>query len=50
LRARGKLALVIRDPRVHGERFAELAYEHRSHPAVRFFANRAAALEWLAGQ
>jgi hypothetical protein len=47
---RGKLAIVLCDPRVHGDRFAELAYEHRNHPAVRFFAERAAALEWLAGQ
>jgi hypothetical protein len=45
---RGRLAIVIRDARVHGERFGELAYEHRTHPAVRFFTERAAALRWLA--
>jgi hypothetical protein len=44
---RGRVAIVIRDARVHGDRFAELAYEHRQHPAVRFFAERAPALEWL---
>jgi hypothetical protein len=44
---RGRLAIVIRDARVYGERFGELAYEHRNHPAIRFFAERAPALEWL---
>ena len=45
----GRLAIVIRDPRAHGERFSELAYEHRRHPAVRFFADQALALHWLDG-
>ena len=44
---RGRLAIVIREPRAYGERFGELAYEHRSHPAVRFFEDRAPALQWL---
>ena len=44
---RGRLAIVIRDARVHGDRFGELAYEHRNHPAIRFFAERAPALQWL---
>jgi hypothetical protein len=45
---RGRLAIVIRDAHAHGDRFGELAYEHRAHPAVRFFTERAAAQKWLA--
>jgi hypothetical protein len=44
---RGRLAIVIRDARVYGERFSELAYEHRRHPSVRVFDDRAQALQWL---
>lgn len=43
----GRLAIVIRDAGVYGERFGELAYEHRRHNAVRFFDDRAAAQQWL---
>lgn len=46
----GRLALVVADPQLHGERFSELAYEHRRHPAVRFFASEPAACEWLGAQ
>ena len=46
---RGRLAIVVRDPRVYGDRFGELAYEHRRHTAVRFFEDRAQALRWLEG-
>ena len=46
---RGRLAIVIRDARAHGDRFGELAYEHRGHPSVRFFEDRALALQWLDG-
>jgi Domain of unknown function (DUF4180) len=46
---RGRLAIVIRDARAHGDRFGELAYEHRRHPAVRFFEDRTQALQWLQG-
>jgi Domain of unknown function (DUF4180) len=42
------LALVVKDSALHGERFAELAREHRSHPMVRIFADHDAAAEWLA--
>jgi hypothetical protein len=41
------LALVVKDPTVHGERFVELAREHRSHPTVRIFPDHNAATEWL---
>jgi Domain of unknown function (DUF4180) len=42
------LALVVKDPAVHGERFVELAREHRSHAKVRIFPDHDAAAEWLA--
>ena len=45
---RVRLALVIADPKAHGSRFGELAWEHRAHNAVRFFANEQAARQWLA--
>jgi len=42
------LALVVKDPALHGERFVELAREHRSHTLVRIFPDHDAAVEWLA--
>jgi len=47
---RARLAIVLPDTTAHGERFAELVYEHRRHPAVRFFANVHDAQEWLRPQ
>ena len=47
---RAKLAIVIADPKAHGERFGELFYEHQSHPHVRFFTSEADARSWLDGQ
>jgi hypothetical protein len=44
---RAPLAIVIPDPRLHGERFSELAHEHRRHPTVRIFPDRASAEDWL---
>ena len=44
---RAKLAIVVVDPRLHGERCAELVYEHRAHPVVRFFGSEAEARRWL---
>jgi hypothetical protein len=44
---RGRLAIVIRDAHAYGDRFSELAYEHRRHSAVRFFDDRAEAQQWL---
>lgn len=41
------VALVLPDFSAHGERFAELAYEHSRHSAVRFVTSHEAALEWL---
>ena len=44
---RTKLAVIIRDPSVHGGRFGELMHEHRIHPTVRFFSAEQAARQWL---
>jgi hypothetical protein len=44
-----RLALVVSDVHSHGSRFAELAFEHRRHNAIRFFATRDDALAWLSG-
>ena len=44
---RAKLAIVAADPQAHGERFAELVYEHQAHPHVRFFTSEADARSWL---
>ena len=42
-----KLAIVVPDINAHGERFSELAFEHRSHPAVRFVRSLDEAVVWL---
>jgi hypothetical protein len=44
---RTKLAVIVRDPSVHGGRFGELMHEHRIHPIVRFFSAEQAARQWL---
>lgn len=44
---RASLAIVLADPSAHGERFGELVYEHRTHPAIRFFATEHDARAWL---
>ncbi|WP_309573011.1 DUF4180 domain-containing protein [Deinococcus sp.] len=41
------VALVIPDFAGHGERFAELAHEHRRHPLIRFVHSEAEARTWL---
>jgi len=43
------LALVVPDPAAHGERFAELAFEHRAHRLIRFFSTLEEARKWLEG-
>ena len=42
------LALVVKDPALHGERFVELAREHRNHTMVRIFPDHDTAAKWLA--
>ena len=44
---RTRLAVIIRDPSIHGGRFGELMNEHRIHPTVRFFSAEQAARQWL---
>jgi hypothetical protein len=44
---RARLAIVLPNPRAHGERFNELVYEHRGHAAVRFFGSESDARQWL---
>lgn len=41
------LVIVVADPKVHGDRFAELAREHRSHPMVRILPGREEGEAWL---
>lgn len=42
-----RVAIVVVDPAVYGERFSELAREHRSHGLVRFVRSRTEADAWL---
>ncbi|HYL98266.1 MAG TPA: DUF4180 domain-containing protein [Blastocatellia bacterium] len=42
-----RLAIVLADPGAYGERFSELAYEHRAHPTVQFFQGESEAARWL---
>jgi hypothetical protein len=43
-----RLAIVLPDPKAYGDRFSELAYEHRSHNLIRFFRSEDEAKAWLA--
>ena len=42
-----RAAIILPNPEALGERFSELAYEHRSHPVIRFFRSRDEADAWL---
>jgi hypothetical protein len=42
-----RAAIVVPNPEAYGERFSELAYEHRTHDTVRFVRSRAEADAWL---
>ena len=42
-----RAAIVIASPETHGKRFAELAYEHSTHPMVRFVRAMKEAESWL---
>lgn len=44
---RVRTAIIVKNPEAHGERFAELAHEHRSHGVIRFFRSKAEADTWL---
>jgi hypothetical protein len=41
------LALVVKSLEVYGERFGELAFEHRNHKLIRFFDAVESAKLWL---
>jgi hypothetical protein len=42
-----RVAIVLPDPEAYGERFGELAYEHRSHNLIRFVRSEDEAKAWL---
>jgi Domain of unknown function (DUF4180) len=41
------LAIVVNNLEVYGERFGELAFEHRNHKLIRFFDSVETAKSWL---
>jgi hypothetical protein len=43
-----RVAFVVPDPDVYGERFRELVYEHRCHTMIRFVRTLDEAKAWLA--
>jgi Domain of unknown function (DUF4180) len=44
------LAIVVNNLEVYGERFGELAFEHRNHKLIRFFNSMETAKSWLLNQ
>jgi hypothetical protein len=44
------LALVVKSLEVYGERFGELAFEHKNHKLIRFFDSVETAKSWLLNQ
>src|SRR5262245_8390005 len=42
-----RMAIVLPDPDVYGERISELAYEHKSHSMIRFVRSKDEAESWL---
>lgn len=42
-----RAAIVVPNPEAYGKRFSELAYEHRTHDAVRFVRSRDEADAWF---
>ena len=44
---RVRVAIVLPTPDSYGDRFSELAYEHATHPTVRFVRSFAEAKDWL---
>jgi hypothetical protein len=43
-----RVAIVLTDQNAYGERFSELAYEHRSHNMIRLVGSTNEAQAWLA--
>lgn len=44
-----RLAFVVSDLSQYSKNLQELAYEHETHPYIRFYSNRADAEEWVKG-
>jgi hypothetical protein len=44
---RVRVAIILPMPAAHGERFAELAHEHATHPTVRFVHSIDEAIQWM---
>jgi len=44
---RVRVAIVLPAPEAYGDRFSELAYEHATHPTVRFVRTIDEANDWL---
>jgi uncharacterized protein DUF4180 len=44
---RVRVAIIVPMPDAHGERFAELAHEHATHPTVRFVRSVDEAMQWM---
>ena len=44
---RVRVAIVLPNPEAYGERFSELAYEHATHPMIRFVRSTDEAQAWL---
>ena len=42
-----RVAIVLADTDAYGERFSELAYEHKSHSMIRFVRSADEAKAWL---
>jgi hypothetical protein len=45
-----RLAMVLLEPAIHGERFSELVHEHRAHKMIRFFVSVDEAKIWLSSE
>lgn len=44
---RKRVAIVVADLAAHGDRFSELALEHRHHDLIRFVSTTAEGVAWL---
>lgn len=42
-----RAAIVLPDPEAYGERFSELAFEHKTHNMIRFARSKDEAKAWL---
>jgi uncharacterized protein DUF4180 len=42
-----RVAIVLPDPEAYGERFSELAFEHKTHNMIRFVRSNDEAKAWL---